>query len=86
MISGTGVLTSAQILKTKDFDMKSCIRLFGRRDSVIKTQDEFLKAVRKDAREKYCPGKLEKIDFSKNCLLGINLNTDYCREPLGLKY
>ena len=66
--------------------MKGCIWLFGIESSVIKTETEFLKAIRNDASRKFCLENLEKIDFKKNSLLGINLNTGYCRTPLGLTF
>lgn len=81
-----GSSSSAQILETKDFEMKNCIQLFGRDDFVIKTQDELLKAIGNNGSLNYCLKNLEKIDFSKNSLLGTNLNTGYCREPVGLIY
>jgi hypothetical protein len=86
LIACAEVEISAQILETKDFEMKGCIRIYGEERFVIKTEAEFLKAVRGDASRKYCLENLEKIDFDKNSLLGINLNTGYCRTPLGLKY
>ena len=77
---------SAQVLETKDFEMKNCIPIYGEKRFIIKTEAEFLEAIRGDGSRKYCLENLEKIDFDKNSLLGINLNTGYCRTPLGLKY
>jgi hypothetical protein len=77
---------SAQVLETKRFEMKNCIPIYGEKSFVIKTEAEFLETVRNDASRKYCLENLEKIDFDKNSLFGINLNTGYCRTPLGLEY
>ena len=41
-----GSSSSAQILETKDFEMKSCVRLFGRADFVIKTPERIIKSHR----------------------------------------
>ena len=84
LITCAGIELSAQVLETKDFEMKSCIWLYGKESFIIKTETEFLKAIRNDASRKFCLENLEKIDFDKNSLLGINLNTGYCRTPLGL--
>ena len=81
-----GIEISAQVLETKDFEMKGCIQIYGKESFVIKTEAELLEQIRSDASRKYCLENLEKIDFKKNSLLGINLNTGYCRTPLGLEY
>jgi hypothetical protein len=86
LIACAEIEVSAQILETKDFEMKGCIPIYGEERFTIKTEAEFLKTIRGDASRKYCLENLEKIDFDKNSLLGINLNTGYCRTPLGLKY
>ena len=86
LIACAGNEITAQNLQTKEFEMKGCIRLFGKDDFVIRSQDELLKAVRNDDSRKSCLETLDKIDFSKNSLLGTNLNTGYCGYPLGLKH
>jgi hypothetical protein len=73
-------------LEIRGIDIYGCISLrFSSHDAVINDNETFQKAVRKDGQEDYCKKNLEKIDFSKNTLLGINLDTGYCREPLGLE-
>ena len=66
--------------------MKNCISTHFKKSFIIKTETEFLDQVRKDAGREYCLENLEKINFDKKSLLGINLNTGYCRTPLGLKH
>ena len=86
LIACAEIELSAQVLETKSFEMKGCMWLYGKESSVIKTETEFLKEIRNDASRKFCLENLEKIDFKKNSLLGINLNTGYCRTPPGLTF
>ena len=60
--------------------------MYFRDNFVIRTEAEFQVEIRKDARPDYCTKNLEKIDFEKNSLLGININSGYCRIPAGLEY
>lgn len=87
LIACAGREVSAQeVLETKSFEMKGCISAYRKENFIIKTETEFLEQIRKDASREYCLENLEKVDFNKNSLLGINLNTGYCRAPLGLKH
>ncbi|MBS1798111.1 MAG: hypothetical protein JSS81_30125 [Acidobacteria bacterium] len=77
-------VAGAQALETRRVDLKGCIRLTMKGRAIIREQAAFLKAVRDDAGRERCLKDLEKIDFEKYTLLGAQLNTGYCREPLGL--
>jgi hypothetical protein len=77
---------SAQTLETRPYEMKGCIRTIYNKQFVIKDNEAFLKAVRNDASRERCLEDLEKIDFSKHTLLGIEINSGYCRAPVGLEY
>jgi len=73
-------------LETREIDIKGCIWLRSMESqNVIKDNETFQQAIRKDASHDRCLKDIEKIDFSKNTLLGINLNTGYCRTPVGLE-
>ncbi|HEY8563279.1 MAG TPA: hypothetical protein VIL74_23075 [Pyrinomonadaceae bacterium] len=72
---------SAQHLKSQPFDLKGCIQTHFDKSFVIKDQKSFLKAVRDDMSRERCLQNLEKIDFEKHALVGIELNTGYCRVP-----
>lgn len=72
-------------IETREIDLKGCLWQRLRSEAVFKDDDTFQKAIRKDGQEDFCRKDLEKIDFSKNTLLGINLNTGYCRTPVGLE-
>ena len=67
------------------FDMESCIRLNLRGEKSITNREELNASMRTDASEERCQEMLEDFDFSLFSLFGINLNTGYCGEPLGLK-
>ena len=80
------VSASAQTLETRRISLKGCIQTIFERQFVIDTNETFLKTIRNDASRDWCLKNLEKIDFDKHTLLGIELNTGYCRTPLGLKF
>lgn len=82
----TDEFQNAKILPLKDIELKNCIQSFNQNDFVIKTREEFLKAIRNDASRDWCLKNSEPIDFSKNSLLGKTLRTDYCNKPAGLTY
>lgn len=79
------ISASAQNLETREIDLKGCIQTSFRQEFIIRTQEDFLKAIRDDASRDYCLKNLEKIDFEKTALLGIELNTGYCRRPFALE-
>ncbi len=74
-------------LETREIDLKGCVSLrFKAYQSVISDNDTFLKAIRNDASRDRCLKDIEKIDFSRHTLLGVNINSGYCRRPVGLEY
>jgi len=75
---------NSQILETREVNLRGCIQTIFDKEFIIKDRENFLKAVRNDASRDWCLKNLEKIDFDKYTLLGIELNTGYCRAPLGL--
>jgi len=77
---------SAQALETRAFEMKGCIQTIYEKQFVIKDNEAFLKAIRSDASRERCVKDLEKIDFTKHTLLGIEINSGYCRIPVGLEH
>lgn len=74
-----------QALETREIDLKGCIQLIQSHKRAILSNEEFLRAVRNDASRDRCLKDLEKIDFGKHTLLGINVNSGYCRVPAGLE-
>lgn len=77
---------AVQILKSREIDLKGCIQTILKKEFVIKTREEFLSSIRSDASREYCLNNIEKIDFETHSLLGININSGYCRRPVGLKF
>ncbi len=73
-------------LETRRFEMKGCIQTYFDKQFVIKDDAAYLKAIRNDASRERCLQDLEKIDFGKHTLFGIEINSGYCDYPLGLKY
>jgi hypothetical protein len=78
--------TSPQPLETRAFEMKGCIQTIYTQQFVIKDNEAFLKTIRSDASRDFCLKNLEKIDFAKHTLLGIEINSGYCRTPVGLEH
>jgi hypothetical protein len=76
------ISAGAQILKTRDIDLKGCIWTYRQQSFVIKDEAAFLKEIRNDLSRDRCLKDLEKIDFDKHTLVGIELNTGYCDAPL----
>jgi len=60
--------------------------MFGKEKFVIKDKTAFQAAVRKDASRDQCLKDFENFDFEKNSLLGININSGYCRRPVRLEF
>lgn len=73
-------------LETRAFEMKGCIQTIYNKQFVINDNEAYLKAIRNDASRERCLKDLEKIDFAKHTLLGIEINSGYCRTPGGLEY
>lgn len=71
-------------LETRRIDLKDCIQTIFDKEFIIRDRETFLKTIRNDARRKACLKNIEKIDFGKQTLLGIELNTGYCQMPLWL--
>lgn len=86
LITCTDYDVLAQILDTKQIYLNNCIQISGEERLVIKTEDEFLNALRDDANRNNCLQNIEKIDFKANSLIGIGLRTGYCRTPVGLAF
>jgi hypothetical protein len=73
---------NAQELKSRRIDVKNCIQMYRQQSFVIKDQPTFLKEIRSDMSRERCLKDLEKIDFEKHTLVGIELNTGDCGVPL----
>lgn len=74
------------VLESRKYDAKGCLQMRGWEKGTIREKGEFLERVRNDADRTRCLKDLEKIDFEKNTLFGVNINSGYCRSPLGLKF
>jgi hypothetical protein len=75
-----------ETLETRAIDLKGCIHTYFQRSYVIRDEETYLKAIRNDASRPFCLKNVEKIDFTKHTLLGIEINSGYCRVPEGLTY
>lgn len=73
-------------METRRIDLKGCIQISRGQQLVIKDNETYLKTIRGDASLDWCLKNLEKIDFGKHALVGIEINSGYCRIPLGLRY
>lgn len=77
-------------LETRNFDMKGCIPLYRQeigKQVVINDEHTLKSFVWNDLRLERCVEYLKGIDFTKHTLLGIEINSGWCRGgPLGLTY
>ncbi|MGC2234717.1 MAG: hypothetical protein WA584_00970 [Pyrinomonadaceae bacterium] len=80
------LINSQETLETKQIDLKGCIQTIFITEFVIKDEADYLKTIRNDASRDFCLKNLEKIDFARHTLLGIQINSGYCRVPAGLEY
>jgi hypothetical protein len=65
---------------------KGCFQMAALKKDLISNETEFLNSVRNDASREKCLKDLEKIDFEKNRIYGVTINSGYCRVPVGLKF
>jgi hypothetical protein len=77
---------NTELLPTREADLKGCIQMYIQRSFVIKDKTAFENAVRKDASRAFCLKSFENFDFEKYSLLGIDINSGYCRRPVGLEF
>ena len=77
---------SLQTLESRQIDLKGCIQTYFNKQFIIKDEATYLKSIRNDASRPGCLKDVEKIDFEKNSLLGIEINSGYCRHPVGLEF
>ena len=77
---------SAETPETRHIDLKGCIQTSRSQQFVIKDNETYLRTIRGDGSRDWCLKNLEKIDFGKHTLLGIEINSGYCRVPVGLQY
>lgn len=73
-------------LKIREVDLKGCIQTIFNKQFIITTEADYLKTIRNDASRDYCLKNVEKIDFGKESLLGLEINSGYCRRPVGLEF
>jgi hypothetical protein len=81
----SAISANAQNLETRQIDLKGCIQMIFDKEFIIETGETFLKTIRNDASRDFCLKNLEKINFDKHTLIGVELNTGYCRTPSGLE-
>lgn len=75
-----------QVLVSREIDLKGCIHTHSGKQFIIKDEATYLKTIRNDGSRDHCLKNLEKIDFEKNSLLGLEINSGYCRRPIGLEF
>lgn len=88
------VFSSAQTLKengvktveTGKVDLKGCIQMFGSERFVINSKADYLEYIRKDVQRDECTKNAENLDFEKYTYLGLEINSGYCRRPIGLRF
>lgn len=74
-------------ISSSQFEMNGCINLYSSDSTIIIRDRESLDTyVRKDASSSRCKKHLKNLDLDIFSILGINLNSGYCRVPAGLTF
>jgi hypothetical protein len=74
-------------LKAEQIDVSHCISLnFNGGQKIIQDRKSLNSYIRKDASKNHCILLLKDLDMDAYSLLGINLNTGWCRSPKGLEF
>lgn len=74
-------------LKTEAINIKNCIQLFRSNHLAVANDEQTLRSlIRNDLSREQCLKDLINIDLNKYSLLGVNINSGWCRTPMGLKY
>lgn len=77
---------NGQSLKLTQYESKDCLKMAWNKENLIRSETEFLQKVRNDMSRERCLKDLGKVEFDKHDLVGINVNSGYCRYPLGLAF
>lgn len=77
---------SGQSLKLTKYESKGCLKMAWDKESRVRNEVEFLQNVRNDMSRERCLKELEKVDFVKHDLVGVDVNSGYCRYPIGLLF
>jgi hypothetical protein len=77
---------NGQSLKLTQYEAKGCLTIAWDKENFIKNDAEFLKTVRNDMSREKCLKELKKVDFAEHDLIGVDINSGYCRYPLGLAF
>ena len=77
---------NGQGLKLTQYEAKGCLNMAWDKENIIKSEAQFLQKVRHDMSRERCLKQLEKVEFAKHDLVGVDINSGYCRYPLGLAF
>lgn len=78
--------SSIEFIESGQTDLKGCIPIYSQKQFIIKDRETYLKNIRNDAQTPQCKTNVENLDFEKYSLLGIQINSGYCRYPKGLQH
>ena len=78
--------TSNEFIKTEHVDLKGCVPMYRQDQYIINDKETYLKLLRRDTQTESCIKNAKNLNFDKFTYLGIQINSGYCRYPLGLEY
>ncbi len=87
LLASTTPVISQDTLMTQQFEMNNCIQIYhieGKR--IVRTKSDLDSLVRQDMSKNKCNKQLQQIDLVHYSILGINLNSGWCKTPLGLEF
>jgi hypothetical protein len=77
--------SAAEPVESVEAYLKGCIQTYRQKTFVIRTKEDYLASIRKDAQAESCRENAEQLEFEKYSYLGLEINSGYCRRPLGLE-
>ncbi len=73
---------------SEEIALKGCIHLTTRETNIIRDDASLLSAIRNDGSHERCIREITElgIDLHIKTLVGVSINSGYCRRPAGLAY
>lgn len=75
-----------EFIESKQFDLKGCVQMFRQKQIVLKDKASYLKNIRNDAQTQQCIENSKTLDFDRHSLIGMQINSGYCKRPLGFTH
>ncbi len=85
-VSKAPAVKYSEFIESEQVDLKGCIQMYRQKKFVIKDRESYLQNIRNDAQTQSCTEYAENLEFEKYSYIGMEINSGYCRMPIGLKH